>query len=465
MAERKPSDSNDRIYREYPAGKALRAMVIPTIVSQIIAVAYNMADTFFVGLTNDKNAVAAVSLCLPVYTILTAISNLFGIGGASAISRALGEGNKPKAKQAFALAVWGSLILGLIYALIILVFRKPLLLLIGGDENDLDYSLTYLLWTVTIGGLPTILASVFGELVRSSGHPKTATVGLAIGACVNVGLDPLFMFVLLPKGQEVTGAAIATGISNLIGCLFFALYLWKQRKGGLSSFSIQEPSKPWSLALEILRSGLASFAMVACAMFSNCFLNAMLAPLGSAAMAGIGIDRKIDQLAYAVNQGIIQGMLPLVAYYYAAHQSDKMKKVILYSTIASEAFSLSCMLVSLLFPEALVGIFIRDQETIAYGAQFLRILCLAIPIYSLTFIIIAVLQAWGKGAVPFILSILHKGSIDIGFLFLFLSTLGREKILWAGPLCDAVALLVGILVMVAYLHKIKTNRLGSEASA
>jgi Na+-driven multidrug efflux pump len=112
-----------------------------------------------------------------------------------------------------------------------------------------------------------------------------------------------------------------------------------------------------------------------------------------------------------------------------------------------------------------VGIFIRDQETIAYGAQFLRILCLAIPIYSLTFIIIAVLQAWGKGAVPFILSILHKGSIDIGFLFLFLSTLGREKILWAGPLCDAVALLVGILVMVAYLHKIKTNRLGSEASA
>jgi hypothetical protein len=117
MAERKPSDSNDRIYREYPAGKALRAMVIPTIVSQIIAVAYNMADTFFVGLTNDKNAVAAVSLCLPVYTILTAISNLFGIGGASAISRALGEGNKPKAKQAFALAVWGSLILGLIYAL------------------------------------------------------------------------------------------------------------------------------------------------------------------------------------------------------------------------------------------------------------------------------------------------------------------------------------------------------------
>lgn len=455
MEENKQANSNDRIYREYPAGKALRAMVIPTIVSQIIAVAYNMADTFFVGLTNDKNAVAAVSLCLPVYTILTAISNLFGIGGASAISRALGADNKPKAKQAFALAVWGSILLGLIYALLILFLRKPLLLLIGADENDLDYSLTYLLWTVTIGGLPTILASVFGELVRSSGHPKTATVGLAIGACINVGLDPLFMFVLLPQGQAVAGAAIATGISNLIGCLFFALYLWKERKEGISSFSIKGPDKPLTLSLEILRSGLASFAMVACAMFSNCFLNAMLAPLGSAAMAGIGIDRKIDQLAYAVNQGIIQGMLPLVAYYDAAHQSDKMKKVILYSTIASETFSLLCMAVSLLFPEALVGVFIRDEETIAYGAQFLRILCLAIPIYSLTFIIIAILQAWGKGVAPFILSILHKGSIDIGFLFLFLSTLGREKILWAAPLCDVVALLAGILVMAIYLRKRK----------
>jgi multidrug efflux pump len=428
MEKGKQADSNDRIYREYPAGKTLRAMVIPTIVSQIIAVAYNMADTFFVGLTNDKDAVAAVSLCLPVYTILTAISNLFGIGGASAISRALGEGNKPKAKQAFALAVWGSLFLGLIYALLILFLHKPFLLLIGADENDLDYSLTYLLRTVTIGGLPTILASVFGELVRSSGHPKTATLGLAIGACINVGLDPLFMFVLLPKGQEVAGAAIATGISNLIGCLFFAVYLWKEREEGLSSFSIKGPDKPFSLSIEILRSGLASFAMVACAMFSNCFLNAMLAPLGSAAMAGIGIDRKIDQLAYAVNQGIIQGMLPLVAYYYAAHESDE-KKVILYSAIASETFSLFCMACSLLFPEALVGVFIRDEETIAYGAEFLGILCLAIPIYSLTFIIIAILQAWGKGIVPFILSILHKGSIDIGFLFLFLSTLGRDKIL------------------------------------
>jgi Na+-driven multidrug efflux pump len=296
---------------------------------------------------------------------------------------------------------------------------------------------------------------VFGELVRSSGHPKTATVGLAIGACINVGLDPLFMFVLLPKGQEVAGAAIATGISNLIGCLFFALYLWKERKNGLSSFSIKGPDKPFSLSIEILRSGLASFAMVACAMFSNCFLNAMLAPLGSAAMAGIGIDRKIDQLAYAVNQGIIQGMLPLVAYYDTAHENEKMKKVILYSAIASETFSLTCTACSLLFPEALVGIFIRDEETIAYGTRFLKVLCLAIPVYSLTFIIIAILQAWGKGTAPFLLSILHKGSIDIGFLFLFLATLGRENVLWAAPLSDLIALLAGILVLGIYLRKRK----------
>lgn len=220
----KSSGSEETIFAEYPVGKALAAMVLPTIVSQIIFVIYNLADTWYVGLTNNANAVAAVSLCLPVFTILSAISNLFGIGGASVLARALGVGNHEKAKSAFAVSLWGTVIFALIYVLIILTVSRPLLLLIGGDSGDIDFAMSYTLWTVVLGGVPTILASACGHLIRASGHPKAASFGMIFGAGLNICLDPLFMFVLLPRGNEVLGAAMATALSNTIGLVYYILY-------------------------------------------------------------------------------------------------------------------------------------------------------------------------------------------------------------------------------------------------
>ena len=155
-------------------------MVLPTIVSQIIFVAYNMADTWYVGLTNNKNAVAAVSLCLPVYTLLSAISNLYGIGGASVIARALGTNDREKARRTFALSFFLALITAAFYGLLIFLTKKPLLLLIGGDSGDIQDAVTYAVLTITIGGIPTILATTFGHLIRATGHPKAASFGMQI---------------------------------------------------------------------------------------------------------------------------------------------------------------------------------------------------------------------------------------------------------------------------------------------
>lgn len=186
-------------------------MVLPTIASQIIFVIYNLADTWYVGLTGDANAVAAVSLCLPVYTILSAISNLFGIGGAAAISRALGRNSREDAKNIFALSLWGALIGAAIYSILILSTMRPLLALIGG--------------------IPTILAPTIGHLIRAGGFSKTASFYMILGAVINIGFDPLFMFVILPAGNEVTGAAVATALANLIALAGFVIYLVRTRHG------------------------------------------------------------------------------------------------------------------------------------------------------------------------------------------------------------------------------------------
>jgi len=222
--------STKQIFEEAPVKKALAAMIIPTIVSQLILVVYNMADTWYVGRTGNADAVAAVSLCLPVYTILSAISNLFGIGGASAIARAFGIGDQAQAKQAFSLASCGAVCTAILYAVLIQCFSKPLLLLIGADGGDIAYAVGYTRWTIVIGAVPTILAPSFAHMIRAAGHARTASFGMILGALLNIALDPLFMFVFLKPGNEVAGAAIATVISNTASLIFFLGYMALHRE-------------------------------------------------------------------------------------------------------------------------------------------------------------------------------------------------------------------------------------------
>lgn len=443
------------IFAEYPVPKVVATMVVPTIISQIITVIYNLADTWYVGLTGDAAAVAAISLCLPVYNIMTAFGNLFGIGGSSVIARALGTGQQKRAQTAFSLAVRGAFWSAVSYALLLLVFARPFLMCIGGDADSIDYAVWYTIITMVIGGIPTILSAVFAHLIRSTGQSKAASFGIMLGAVLNMVLDPLFMFVILPKGNEVIGAAIATAISNMAVMLYFIIYILRSRDNTIFKFSLNKGVKIASPLLDILKSGIPSFFLLAAGQVSNFFLNGMIADMGaSAAVAGIGVVRKIDSLAYAVNQGITQGMLPIVGYCYASGRFSRMKSVVAFSSVCTMVFSVLCSVGSYLFAPQLVGFFINDADTIFYGAEFLKILCIAVSIYPLLFVIIAVFQAVGQSAKPFLLSLIHKGSFDIVLFFVIRKAFGLEYILWASPIMAGVALIVGIVMFVRFLRSI-----------
>ncbi len=441
------------IFEDYPVHKAVAAMALPTIVSQIIFVIYNLADTWYVGLTENPNAVAAISLCLPVYTMMSGISNLFGIGGASVLARAMGCGDTKKARKTFVCSIWSAFGVGLLYALLLVLFDRPLLLLIGADAGSIDYAVSYVFWTVIVGGIPTILAPTFAHLIRAVGFPKRASFGMILGAVINIALDPMLMFVILPKGNEVMGAAMATAISNLVTMIYFCIYVFVHKKNGIYSLNPFEKENGSNPLGEITQAGVPGFCMIALAMLSNCFLNSMLSTLGSEAVAGVGIVRKVDQLAYAVNQGITQGMLPLVAYCYSSGRRKRMWSIVGFSAICSEVFSILCTIVSVAFAPELISIFIRDEMTVWYGQTFLRVISLAIPIYTLTFVIIAVFQAVGKGTEPLILSILHKGSVDIVLMFLIWKTIGVSQITWASPVSEALALIVGIIMIIHFSNE------------
>ncbi len=436
------------IYADITVPKAVATMIIPTIISQIITVIYNLADTWYVGLTDNATAVAAISLCLPVYNIMTAIANLFGIGGASVITRAIGEEHHHRARRAFVLAIRGALFTAIAYSLLLGLFAKPFLFAIGGDADNINFAKWYVMITMVIGGIPTVLSAVLAHLIRSTGQAKIASLGITLGAILNMFLDPLFMFVLLPANYEVIGAAIATAMANTIAMIYFIIYLVRHKNVDIFRFKLENYKNIRITTLDIMKSGIPSFFLLAAGQISNFFLNGMIADMGaSAAVAGIGVVRKIDSLAYAINQGITQGILPIIAYCYSTKRIKRMKSVVLFSALLTIIFSLLCSLCSYIFAPQLIKFFIRNTETIFYGTKFLRILCIAVAIYPLLFIIIAVFQAIGKGSKPFLLSLLHKGSLDIVLFFIIRKLFGLEYILWATPIMATIALIVGIVLI------------------
>ena len=211
----------NRLFEQEKPSKALAVMALPTIASQIIVLVYNLADTWFIGRTNNPYMVGASALALTVYLAVTALANVFGVGGGSLMVRLIGEKREEDARRVASYTVAAAAISALGFSLLVLIAMDPLLKLLGASSNTLPYAKQYVLTTTVLGGVPTVLAMAMPQLMRNAGFSKEAGVGVGIGSLLNVLLDPLFMFVLLPKGSEVLGAGIATMLSNVISLIYF----------------------------------------------------------------------------------------------------------------------------------------------------------------------------------------------------------------------------------------------------
>ena len=442
------------IFENYSIPKAVAALALPTVITQIITIVYNFADTWYVGLTNNSAAIAALSVCMPIYVLMAAIANLFGIGASSVISRSLGARMPEKARRAFSFAFWGGIVVSILYSVIILLFRSELAYLIGGDADSFDFIQKYMFWTMIIGSLPTVLNSLFGHLIRSVGASKQASFGMSLGAVMNIILDPIFMFVLLPKGHEVEGAAIATMLSNCCATLYFFFYL-KQVKDSpvftLAPSYALEDRKVWA---EVLSIGLPAALSTSLAMLSNIFANSLVSNYGSKAVAGMGIAKKINTLAFNITLGLTQGVLPLIGYNYAAKKYKRMKDIVLFTLGVALSFTCFCVLLFEFNREFLVRFFIKDQETIYEGQRFLSIIALGVPLCAITYTMNTVFQATGQRKKSFILSILRKGLLDIPLMFLFRGMFERLGVVMATPVAEGISAIIAFVLFIPMVKKL-----------
>ena len=447
---RENSDNRIWIFEEAPIAQAVFTMAIPTIITQLINIVYNFADAWYVGRTGSAAMMAALSVSLPVFIIIQALANLFGIGGASAISRALGRGEAARARKIFAFSFFGGFLAAVIYGTTVFFSRPLLIPLIGGSEDSYPYIYNYMFWTMVVGAIPTLGNALCGHLVRSIGAAKEAGFGLSMGGVLNIILDPLFMFVLLPHGMEVTGAAIATCLSNAIALTYFLVYLYRHRDNPVFTFSPEDFTLGEGIPGEVFSIGTAAALQTSLAMVSNIFANKLVVEYGSAAVAGMGIAKKVNMIAFNTTMGLTQGVLPLIAYNYGARKYERMQKTIRFTASVALCFTICCTILFRLFARQFITFFINEPASAEFGTRFLSVLAFAAPLCALSYMANTIFQAAGKRRSSFILSIMRKGVMDIPAMYIFKMLIGLNGVTWATPFAEVTSAVTAVILYMEF---------------
>lgn len=349
---------------------------------------------------------------------------------------------------------WTGAAVALLCGIAVILLEPVLFPILGASADTWEYCRQYAFWTIGVGAVPTVMNAELAHLIRAEGYSKPAGFGVAFGGILNILLDPIFIFVFR---LNIEGAAIATMRSNLIAMGYFLGFLYHIRKNTVITPNPKAFSTKRHIPGEVLSVGLPGFVMTMMSIISNAALNHMAAGYSDTAIAGMGIAKKIDLLAYAIIQGMTQGTLPLIGYNYTSGNHKRMKAAV--KTAFAYSFLVACAGAILLWTLAvpISRCFIADTETVRYGQHFLKIICLACPTTAVNFMVITVFQASGKKVQPLCLSLLRKGSLDVEFMLILNHAVGVSGIAWATPIADWIAFVISVALIVPQLRQLKAE--------
>ncbi len=432
---------NNELFTTMPVGKAVAKLAVPTVISQIIVILYSMADTFFIGKTGDPNQLAALSIAFPIFTLLTAVANLFGIGANSLIARSMGKGDDATAKKASSFSFWGSIIATAALAVILGVFMKPVLTFAGADELTFGPTRDYLLYVFVIGGIPTVAGLTLGHLVRSVGKTREASIGLAIGGILNIILDPIFV---LNFGMGVAGAAIATAISNIVSLIFFLIVLLKMKNTTCVTIAPKHFSLEKKVSLGTLSVGFPAAASVMLVCFSISLLTGLLLRHagGNILAAAYGVTAKCGTIALHISIGIAQGVMPLIGYSYGAKDHKRVQDVTKLAFVVLWIFSVLFLVLVQLIPDIFIKLFIDEAKTVAVGGVFIRRWSWCAVGMCLVAMYDAIFQAVGKWKTSLIVAVLRFCVVFPLLCFGLDALFGADGLMWVQPVTDTFALLL-----------------------
>lgn len=440
-------NSKEDLFQNAPISKSVFQMAVPTVISSLVLVIYNMADTFFIGQTHDSLQVAAVSLTNAVFVMYMAIAQLLGIGGSAVISILLGKGESKKAKNASAFCFYGSLIFGVVVGIAIIIFMNPLLRILGSRSETYQYSKDYLFY-IAVGAPFILLANTFGHAVRGEGASKASMIGGMIGTIVNIILDPIF---ILTFHMGTAGAAIATVLGNVFGCAYYLYFL--TRKSQSMSLDFRYLKSCNQVAVRVLSVGVPAGISSALMSIATILLNNALVPYGDTAVAAMGIVTKVYLFIVFVHMGISNGIQPLLGYCYGAGNRKRFMGILKFSSILTVICGSILTLAYIVFSRQIMGVFIEDAEVVQYGIPMLIATSLAGPVLGLMFLSINSMQAINRPLPATILSLCRQGLFFIPLLFILNKVFGLHGINYTQTVSDYLAILIAVFMLFPSVKK------------
>ena len=431
---------NDTLLGKAPIPRAVAAMAIPSVISSLVTVVYNMADTFFVGQTGDALQVAAVSLTNPIFILLMAFANMFGMGGSAMISVALGENNHQSVKKISSFISWASLVIGAAFAAVLLCFTAPILHLFGADASTFEFARGYTVY-IAFGAPFVIWSAAASFVVRAEGASKEAMIGSMIGTIANIVLDPVFVSGL---GQGAAGAAIATTIGNMLAALYYLWYFLK--KSRRFSLAPKDALCGTHIAVRVCSAGFPTAIFSALMCVSTIVLNLILVTYGNAPVAAIGIVFKANMFITFLQMGLANGVQPIFGYSYGAGDIKRFADTERFTKLCCFVVGLAATALYFFLREPIIGLFVDDSGVITYGVQMLIAYMLSGPFIGFLFVNMNCMQSVGRALPATVLSVLRQGLLLIPLLYLLNAVFGLNGAVLGQSITDYVTIALSCVV-------------------
>ena len=432
------------IFETSSVSKAVLKNALPAMAAMLMVLIYNLADTFFIGQTHDDLQVAAVSLATPVFLLFMAVGTIFGIGGTSVISRAMGEGRQKYAKKVSSFCMWSCVAVGIVMSALFLIFMDQILTFVGASSDTWDYAKTYLR-IVSVSGPFVLIANCYSNVIRAEGQSGKAMMGQVLGNLLNVVLDPVM---ILGFGWNITGAAIATVIGNIAGASYYIYYLC--RGNSLLSIRLKDFTVKEKVASGVLAIGIPSALGSLLMSVSSILMNSQMAKYGDMALAGVGVAMKVTMMTSMVCIGLGQGIQPLLGYCIGGKKWKRYRGVFRFSMIFALILSTVLTAACYLFLPQIVNVFLTDPDAFQYGVNFARILLCTSFLFGIFYVMLNALQACGAGTESLIVNISRQGLIYIPAMFLLGAIFQETGLIWAQPVADILSF---ALVIVLFFRK------------
>lgn len=433
-------DQTMEVFSRAPVSTAVFKNALPAMAAMLMVLLYNLADTFFIGQTHDALQVAAVSLATPVFLMFMAVGTMFGAGGTSVISRAMGEGRPDFAKKVCAFCMWGCVVVGVVMSALMLLFLEPILSLIGASEDTWTYAGTYLAIVVCSGPF-VLISNCYSNVIRAEGQSGKAMMGQLIGNLLNIVLDPIM---ILGFGWDIAGAAIATVIGNVVGALYYIGYFL--RGNSALSIRLQDAAVGGGVCRSVLAIGIPAALGSVLMSVSQIVINSQMAEYGDMAIAAMGVAMKVVTITGMVSMGLGQGVQPLLGYCVGAKLWARFRKVLRFSLLFAFLLSVALTLLCYGFTGQIVSAFLTDQTAYDYAVEFSRILLTTSFLFGVFYVLTNALQAMGAATAALVINLSRQGIVFLPALFLLKALLGMTGLVWAQPVADAISMAVAALL-------------------